>query len=65
MTLSRAMVSQLWLAWPFEKEGEIYSAPDVLETTNRYKENDGVSLSKRVHELALGIVICFLHGVRV
>ena len=43
----------LWfkLAWPFE------NAPEVLEITNRYNENDGVS--KRVHELAFGIVICF------
>ena len=32
-------------------------APEVLETTNRHNENDGVS--KRVHEPALGIVICF------
>ena len=28
-----------------------YSAPEVLERTNRYNENDGVS--KRVHELRL------------
>ena len=49
----------LWLAGPLEKRGEIYSAPEVLQTTNRYNENDGVS--KRVHELpvAFGIVICF------
>ena len=36
----------------------MYSAPEVLETTNRYNENDGVS--KRVHELAFGIVVFFL-----
>ena len=47
----------LWLAGPFESKGEIYSAPEGLETTNRYNENDGVS--KRVHELAFGTVICF------
>ena len=29
----------------------------VLEITNRYNENDGVS--RRVHKLAFGIVICF------
>ena len=40
-----------------EERGQIYSAPKVLKTTNRYNENDGVS--KRVHELAFGIVICF------
>ena len=40
-----------------EERGQIYSAPEVLQTTNRYNENDGVS--KRVHELAFGIVICF------
>ena len=34
-----------------------YSAPEVLEITNLNNENDGVS--KRVHELAFGIVICF------
>ena len=44
------------------REGEIYSAPEVLETTKRYNENDGVR--KRVHELAFGIVICFDHGSR-
>ena len=37
--------------------GQIYCAPEVLEITNRYDENDGVS--KRVHELAFGIVFCF------
>ena len=36
----------------FEKKG-VYCAPAVLEITNQYHENDGVS--KRV----LGIVICF------
>ena len=40
-----------------EEGGQIYSAPEVLEITNRYDENDGVS--KRVHELAFGIVFCF------
>ena len=35
----------------------ICSAPKVLETTNRYNENDVVN--KRVHELAFGIVMCF------
>ena len=39
-------------AGPFEKKG-----PEVLERTNRYNENDGVS--KRVHELAFGFVNCF------
>ena len=42
------------------RKGQIYSARKVLETTNRYNENDGVS--KRVHELAFGIVICFGSG---
>ena len=37
------------------RKGEIYSGPEVLETTNRYNENDGAS--KRVHELSFGIVI--------
>ena len=41
-------------AGPFEKKG---GAREVLELTNRYNENDGVS--KRVHGLAFGIVICF------
>ena len=36
-----------------EERGQIYCAPKVLEITNQYHENDGVS--KRV----LGIVICF------
>ena len=40
-----------------EERGQIYSAPEVLERTNRYNENDGVS--KRVQELAYGIVTCF------
>ena len=40
-----------------EERGQIYCAPEVLQITNRYDENDGVSL--RVHELAFGIVICF------
>ena len=40
-----------------EGRRQIYSAPEVLEATNRYNENDGVS--KRVHEPAFGIVICF------
>ena len=40
-----------------EERGQIYSAPEVLETTNQYNENDGVS--KLVHEQALGFVICF------
>ena len=35
-----------------EDRGPIYSAPEVLEITNRHNENDGVS--KRVHELAFG-----------
>ena len=43
-----------------EERGQIYCAPEVLQITNRYNENDGVS--KRVHELAFGIVICFGHG---
>ena len=29
-------------------------------TTNRYNENYGVTRSKRVHELAFGIVICLV-----
>ena len=35
---------------------------EVVETTNRYNENDGVTRSKpeRVHELAFGIVICLV-----
>ena len=37
-----------------EERGQIYCAPEVLETTNRYNENDGVS--KRVLELAFRIV---------
>ena len=40
-----------------EERGQIYCAPEVLEITNQYNENDGVS--KRVHELAFGIVIYF------
>ena len=45
-------------AWAVREErGQIYPAPEVLEITNRYNENYGVS--KRVHELAFGIVICF------
>ena len=43
-----------------EERGQIYCAPEVLEITNRYNENDGVS--KRVHELAFGIVICFVNS---
>ena len=35
----------------------MYSAPEDLVTTNGYNENDGAS--KRVHELAFGVVICF------
>ena len=42
------------------RKGQI-SAREVLETTNRYIENDGVS--KRVHEL--GIVICFASSLRI
>ena len=45
-----------------EERGQIYCAPEVLQITNRYNENDGVS--KRVHELAFGIVICFGHWLR-
>ena len=41
-----------------EERGQIYCAPEVLQRTNRYNEDDGVS--KRVHELAFGIVICLL-----
>ena len=37
-----------------EGRRQIYCAPEVLEIINRYNENDGVS--KRVHELAYGIV---------
>ena len=40
-----------------EERGQIYCAPEVLQITNRYNESDGVS--KRVHELVFGIVICF------
>ena len=42
--------------------GEIYSAPEleVLETTNRYNENDGVTRSKPEEPLAFGIVICLV-----
>ena len=62
--LSRRPVSHSVTAWAGlalvsravrEESGQTYSAPEVLETTNRYYENDGVS--KRVHELAFGIVI--------
>ena len=37
------------LAFRSRRMGEIYSAPEleVLETTNRYNENDGVTRSKR------------------
>ena len=42
-----------------EERRQIYSAPEVLETTNRYNENDGVS--KRVHEPAFGHSLS--HGV--
>ena len=31
-----------------EERGQIYSAPEFLETTIRYDENDGVSTSQRV-----------------
>ena len=41
-------------AGPFEKNDGKYGNPEVLEITNRYNENDGVS--KRVHER---FVICF------
>ena len=35
-----------------EERGQIYCAPEVLEITNRYNENDGVSIP--VRELAFG-----------
>ena len=46
-----------WLAGPFLKKGGKYIQPPKFQRTNRCNENDGVS--KRVHELAFGIVICF------
>ena len=39
------------------RKGQIYSAREVLETTNRYNKNGGVS--KRVHEPAFGIFTLF------
>ena len=39
------------------RKGANILRPRSSEITNRYNENDGVS--KRVHELAFGIVICF------
>ena len=42
---------------PFEKEGANIIRPRDQETSNGNNENDGVS--KRVHELAFGVVICF------
>ena len=38
--------------------GANITRPRDQETTSRYNENDGVS--KRVHELAFGDVICFV-----
>ena len=38
-----------------EENAQIYTAPEVLETTKRYNENDGVS--KRVHELASSALV--------
>ena len=52
----RARTAWLWLAGPLEKDGgNIYSAPEVLEITNRCNKNDRVS--KRVHELAFGWLV--------
>ena len=53
---ARAGLALISLAVREERQKYI-PPPEVLETTNRYNENDGVS--KRVHELAFGIVICF------
>ena len=55
----------LVIAWPgpasvsraVREKGKNISRPWIRETTNRYNDNDCVS--KRVHELAFGIVICF------
>ena len=41
-----------------EERGKYNQPPRIRETANRYNEKDGVS--KRVHELAFGIVICFV-----
>ena len=60
--LSQLGPAWLWLAGQGRsRKGEIYSAPEALETTNRYNENDGVSTRHGVQELAFGIVICFGH----
>ena len=37
------------------RKGEIYSAPEVLETTNRYNEND--SVSKLVHSESSSVLV--------
>ena len=41
-----------------EKKGANVTRPRDQETANRYYENDGAS--SLVHELAFGIVICFV-----
>ena len=59
--MARHSLARPGLGWPgrSRRKGEIYSAPEDLETTNRY--NDGNDcVSKRVHELAFVIVICFV-----
>ena len=45
------------------RKGQIYSAREVLETTNLNRYNENVGVSKRVHrdELAFGNNICFAH----
>ena len=49
-----AWAGLVFVRWAvLEERGQIYCAPEVLEITNQYHENDGVS--KRV----LSIVICF------
>ena len=56
---SRHSLGRPDFGWPgrSRRRGKVYSAPEVLETTNRYNENDGVS--KRVHRDELAFGICF------
>ena len=45
------------LALGSRRKGQIYSAPKFER--KQITENDGVTVSKLVHELEFGIVICF------
>ena len=61
MESERHSLGRPGFGWPGRsrslERGQIYSAPEVPETTNRYNENDGVS--ERVHEPDFAIVIGF------